>query len=138
MVNIHDLNVDINILQEHSDTLKVCESTKYFIEVAVLIDNVIKWTVFVQAVQRELLGREEEVQSLQQISSHILHVEQGEESMEAKEKVHVINNKLRLLLRQISHDLNTLKTRLVSTKLPVCAYTHHPSLLSDVLANTCT
>lgn len=67
-------------------------------------------------MQRELLGREEEVQSLQHISSHILHVEQGEESMEAKEKVHVINNKLRLLLRQISHDLNTLKIRLVSTK----------------------
>lgn len=70
-----------------------------------------------QAVQCELLSREEEVQSLQQISSHILHVEQGEESMEAKEKVHVVYNKLRLLLRQISHDLSTLKTRLVSIKL---------------------
>ncbi|MCJ8731019.1 hypothetical protein PDJAM_G00191190 [Pangasius djambal] len=88
MVNIHDPNVDVDVLQEHGDTL--------------------------QAVQRELLGREQEVQTLQQISSHILHVEQGEESMEAKEKVHVINNKLRLLLRQISHDLNTLRTRLKS------------------------
>ncbi|KAB5582142.1 hypothetical protein PHYPO_G00183770 [Pangasianodon hypophthalmus] len=88
MVNIHDPNGDVDVLQEHRDTLK--------------------------AVQRELLGREEEVQMLQQISSHILHLEQGEESMEAKEKVHVINNKLRLLLRQISHDLNTLKTRLKS------------------------
>lgn len=74
---------------------------------------------FEQAVQCELLGREEEVHSLQRISSHILHVEQGEESMEAKEKVHVINNKLRLLLRQISQDLNTLKTRLVSTRVGV-------------------
>lgn len=69
----------------------------------------------VQAVQLELLDQEEVVQSLQQISSQILHVEQGEESMEAKEKVHVINNKLCLLLRQISHDLNILKVRLVST-----------------------
>lgn len=75
--------------------------------------------VCVQAVQHELLARETEVQSLQQISSHVLHVHQGEESMEAKEKVHVINNKLRLLLRQISHDLNTLKTRLVSTSLSI-------------------
>ncbi|KAF4089891.1 hypothetical protein AMELA_G00043410 [Ameiurus melas] len=86
MVNIHDLDVNVDVLQEHRDTL--------------------------EAVQCELLARETEVQSLQQISSHVLHVHQGEESMEAKEKVHVINNKLRLLLRQISHDLNTLKTRL--------------------------
>lgn len=67
-------------------------------------------------MQRELLAQEEKVQSLQQISSHILRVEQGEESMEAKEKVHVVNNKLRLLLRQIDHDLNTLQSRLVSVK----------------------
>ncbi|GAA6088827.1 nesprin-1 isoform X1 [Tachysurus ichikawai] len=103
IVNIHDLNVDADVLQEHRDTLK--------------------------AVQRELLSREEVVQSLQQISSHILHVEHCEESMEAKEKVHVVYNKLRLLLRQISHDLNTMKTRLKSEGLSVDRkHVQHPAL----------
>uniref|UniRef100_A0A3B4CB29 KASH domain-containing protein n=1 Tax=Pygocentrus nattereri TaxID=42514 RepID=A0A3B4CB29_PYGNA len=84
MVNIHDRNVDVNILQEHRDTLKV-----------------------------ELHGREQEVLSLQELSTHILQLDQGEDSLEAKEKVHVISNKLRLLLRQVAHDLSLLQARLV-------------------------
>lgn len=47
MVNIHDLNVDINMLQEHRDTLKVCESTDYLIKAAVLIVNMINRPVFI-------------------------------------------------------------------------------------------
>lgn len=86
MVNIHDRNVDTNILQEHRDTLK--------------------------DLQQELRGREQEVLSLQEISAHILQLDQGEDSLEAKEKVHVISNKLRLLLRQVAHDLSMLQDRL--------------------------
>ncbi|KAL7876916.1 hypothetical protein SRHO_G00035590 [Serrasalmus rhombeus] len=86
MVNIHDRNVDVNILQEHRDTLK--------------------------ALQVELHGREQEVLSLQELSTHILQLDQGEDSLEAKEKVHVISNKLRLLLRQVAHDLSLLQARL--------------------------
>lgn len=89
MVNIHDQNTDLNILQEHQDTLK--------------------------AVHQELQSREQEVNSLQDISSQILLQDQGEDTLEAKEKVHVISNKLRLLIRQISHDLNTLHSRLDSS-----------------------
>ncbi|TSV02078.1 Nesprin-2 [Bagarius yarrelli] len=105
MVNIHDPNVDVDVLQEHRDTLK--------------------------AVQFELLAQEQKVQSLQQISSHILRVEQGEESMEAKEKVHVVNNKLRLLLRQIGHDLNTLQSRLKNEGSSVDSEPVQRSALTD-------
>ncbi|XP_067242791.1 nesprin-2 isoform X14 [Chanodichthys erythropterus] len=89
MVNIHDTNTDLNILQEHQDTLK--------------------------AVQQDLQSRESEVNSLQEISSQILLQDQGEDTLEAKEKVHVISNKLRLLIRQIAHDLLTLQSRLDSS-----------------------
>lgn len=51
---------------------------------------------------------------LQEISSQILLQDHGEDTLEAKEKVHVISNKLRLLIRQIAHDLHTLQSRLVS------------------------
>lgn len=50
---------------------------------------------------------------LQEISSQILLQDQGEDTLEAKEKVHVISNKLRLLIRQTAHDLHTLQSRLV-------------------------
>ncbi|XP_073690696.1 nesprin-2-like [Garra rufa] len=89
MVNIHDQNTDLNILQDHRDTLK--------------------------AVQQDLQSREREVYCLQEISSQILLQDQGEDTLEAKEKVHVISNKLRLLIRQIAHDLHTLQSRLDSS-----------------------
>ncbi|KAK7140539.1 hypothetical protein R3I94_012967 [Phoxinus phoxinus] len=89
MVNIHDINTDLNILQEHRDTLK--------------------------AVQQDLQSRERDVNSLQEISSQILLQDQREDTLEAKEKVHVISNKLRLLIRQIAHDLHTLQSRLDSS-----------------------
>ncbi|KTF80154.1 hypothetical protein cypCar_00031626 [Cyprinus carpio] len=88
MVNIHDQNTDLNILQEHRDTLK--------------------------AVQQDLQSREREVHCLQELSSQILLQDQGEDTLEAKEKVHVISNKLRLLIRQTAHDLHTLQSRLDS------------------------
>uniref|UniRef100_A0A8C2L4F1 Spectrin repeat containing, nuclear envelope 2b n=1 Tax=Cyprinus carpio TaxID=7962 RepID=A0A8C2L4F1_CYPCA len=88
MVNIHDQNTDLNILQEHQDTLKVQQCVKD--------------------------SREREVFCLQEISSQILLQDHGEDTLEAKEKVHVISNKLRLLIRQIAHDLHTLQSRLVS------------------------
>ncbi|XP_026133842.1 nesprin-2-like [Carassius auratus] len=89
MVNIHDRNTDLNILQEHQHSLK--------------------------AVQQDLQSREREVFCLQEISSQILLQDHGEDTLEAKEKVHVISNKLRLLIRQIAHDLDTLQSRLDSS-----------------------
>ncbi|TRY90475.1 hypothetical protein DNTS_015635 [Danionella cerebrum] len=86
MVNIHDQNTELTILQEHQDTLK--------------------------SVHSELKSRESEVNSLQEISAHILLQDLSEDTLEAKEKVHVISNKLRLLLRQIAQDLDMLHSRL--------------------------
>uniref|UniRef100_A0A8C7JI47 Spectrin repeat containing, nuclear envelope 2b n=1 Tax=Oncorhynchus kisutch TaxID=8019 RepID=A0A8C7JI47_ONCKI len=51
-----------------------------------------------QALEEELHGRQRQVSSLQEISSQLLLEATAEDSVEAKEKVHVIGNKLRLLL----------------------------------------
>lgn len=61
-----------------------------------------------QALQEELRGRQQQVSSLQEISTQLLLEAEGEDSVEAKEKVHVIGNKLRLLLRQVAADLQAL------------------------------
>lgn len=62
-----------------------------------------------QALQEELRGRQQQVSSLQEISTQLLLEAEGEDSVEAKEKVHVIGNKLRLLLRQVAADLQALQ-----------------------------
>uniref|UniRef100_A0A673HFF8 Spectrin repeat containing, nuclear envelope 2b n=1 Tax=Sinocyclocheilus rhinocerous TaxID=307959 RepID=A0A673HFF8_9TELE len=102
MVNIHDQNTDLNILQEHQDTLK-----------------------------QDLQSREREVFCLQEISSQILLQDHGEDTLEAKEKVHVISNKLRLLIRQIAHDLHTLQSRLVSF---IQSHTHTSTLQARLVS----
>ena len=66
-----------------------------------------------QALEEELHGRQRQVSSLQEISSQLLLEATAEDSVEAKEKVHVIGNKLRLLLRQVANDLHILQGRLV-------------------------
>ncbi|KAJ8290336.1 hypothetical protein GJAV_G00011560 [Gymnothorax javanicus] len=85
-VNINDPSLDPTVLREHCTTLK--------------------------GLEKELQGRQQEVTSLQRISSQLLQEARGEDSTEAKEKVHVISNKLRLLLRQVRHDLQLLDGRL--------------------------
>uniref|UniRef100_A0A669DS26 Spectrin repeat containing, nuclear envelope 2b n=1 Tax=Oreochromis niloticus TaxID=8128 RepID=A0A669DS26_ORENI len=65
------------------------------------------------ALQEELRGRQRRVSSLQAISSQLLLEATGEDSVEAKEKVHVISNKLHLLLRQVAADLRTLQGTMV-------------------------
>ncbi|KAG5857708.1 hypothetical protein ANANG_G00022250 [Anguilla anguilla] len=91
VVNIHDPSVEPSVLREHSATLR--------------------------GLEKELLERQQEVSSLQAISSRLLLEAEGEDSTEAKEKVHVIRNKLRLLLRQVGHDLQALHGRLDSGSL---------------------
>uniref|UniRef100_A0A8C6WER2 Spectrin repeat containing, nuclear envelope 2b n=1 Tax=Neogobius melanostomus TaxID=47308 RepID=A0A8C6WER2_9GOBI len=65
------------------------------------------------SLQEELHGRQQQVSSLQTLSSELLVDPSSDEGLEAKEKVHVIHNKLRLLLRQAANDTHTLNTRLV-------------------------
>ena len=66
-----------------------------------------------QALQEELRSRQRDVSTLQEISPQLLLEATREDSVEAKEKVHVIGNKLHLLLRQVAADLHTLQGRLV-------------------------
>ncbi|KAG7466266.1 hypothetical protein MATL_G00163020 [Megalops atlanticus] len=87
-VNIHDPSVERSVLREHKATL--------------------------MGLEEELLERQRQVSSLQEISSQLLLEAVSEDSTEAKEKVHVISNKLRLLLRQVAHDLRTVQGRLDS------------------------
>uniref|UniRef100_A0A667Z8B9 Spectrin repeat containing, nuclear envelope 2b n=1 Tax=Myripristis murdjan TaxID=586833 RepID=A0A667Z8B9_9TELE len=78
----------------------------------------------VNSLEAELRGRQRQVSSLQEISAQLLLQASREDSVEAKEKVHVIGNKLRLLLRQAAADLHTLQGRLVRHHTSVCPETH--------------
>uniref|UniRef100_A0A3Q2PCH1 Spectrin repeat containing, nuclear envelope 2b n=1 Tax=Fundulus heteroclitus TaxID=8078 RepID=A0A3Q2PCH1_FUNHE len=72
-----------------------------------------------QALQEELHGRHHQVSALQEISSQLLLEATSKESVEAKEKVHVISNKLHLLLRQVAAALCSLQEMLVGPCLPL-------------------
>uniref|UniRef100_A0A8C2ZZJ9 KASH domain-containing protein n=1 Tax=Cyclopterus lumpus TaxID=8103 RepID=A0A8C2ZZJ9_CYCLU len=66
-------------------------------------------------IKRELLDSQQKVSSLQELSAQLLSQAQGSECLEAQEKVHVILNRLRLLLREVSSDLEELERRLETT-----------------------
>ncbi|CAG5866901.1 unnamed protein product [Menidia menidia] len=85
-VNIEDQSVSPTSLLEHRDTL--------------------------MALQEELRSRHQQVSALQDISSQLLLEASGEESVEAKEKVHVIGNKLHLLVRQAAAALTSVQGRM--------------------------
>uniref|UniRef100_A0A672IE86 KASH domain-containing protein n=1 Tax=Salarias fasciatus TaxID=181472 RepID=A0A672IE86_SALFA len=56
-------------------------------------------------IKCELLDSQHKVSSLQELSAQLLIQAQGSECLEAQEKVHVIWNRLRLLQREVSSDL---------------------------------
>ncbi|KAB1277565.1 Nesprin-2 [Camelus dromedarius] len=56
-------------------------------------------------LEKELVERQPQVKSLQDISNSLLIRGHGEDYIEAKEKVHVIEKKLKQLLEQVSQDL---------------------------------
>lgn len=69
-----------------------------------------------QALQQELQGRRQQVTSLQEISSQLLldaAADEDDDGVEAKEKVHVISNRMQLLLRRLDADVPALQQRLV-------------------------
>uniref|UniRef100_A0A7N8XVA0 Spectrin repeat containing, nuclear envelope 2b n=1 Tax=Mastacembelus armatus TaxID=205130 RepID=A0A7N8XVA0_9TELE len=80
----------------------------------------LNYTSRLQAVQDELCARQRQVSSLQEISSQLLLEAAGDDSVEAKEKVHVISNKLRLLLRQAAAELHALQGRMVGQRSALC------------------
>uniref|UniRef100_A0A8C2DGG1 Spectrin repeat containing, nuclear envelope 1a n=1 Tax=Cyprinus carpio TaxID=7962 RepID=A0A8C2DGG1_CYPCA len=63
-------------------------------------------------IQRELLESEQKVDSLQELSGQLLVQAHGSECLEAQERVHVIGNRLRLLLKAVAADLELLEKEL--------------------------
>uniref|UniRef100_UPI003AAF302D nesprin-1-like n=1 Tax=Centroberyx gerrardi TaxID=166262 RepID=UPI003AAF302D len=59
-------------------------------------------------IRRELLDSQLKVASLQDMSLQLLVNSQGSDCLEAKEKVHVIGNRLKLLLKEVTRDLREL------------------------------
>ncbi|XP_036405234.1 nesprin-2-like [Megalops cyprinoides] len=95
-VNIHhDPSLDPDTLRSHRDTLT--------------------------GLERDLRERQEQMNALEEISSQLLLEacpeagqvgKEGKEGAEAKEKLHVISNKLRLLLREVTRNLHAIRERL--------------------------
>ncbi|MBN3320114.1 SYNE1 protein, partial [Atractosteus spatula] len=63
-------------------------------------------------IRRELLESQLKVASLQDMSSQLLVNAQGTDCLEAKEKVHVIGNRLKLLLQAVTRDIRELEKML--------------------------
>uniref|UniRef100_A0A493T0F7 KASH domain-containing protein n=1 Tax=Anas platyrhynchos platyrhynchos TaxID=8840 RepID=A0A493T0F7_ANAPP len=68
-------------------------------------------------LEKELLEQQPKVNSLQELCSYLLLKLDGEDYIEAEEKVHVIGTKLKQLIEQVSHDLKTIQGNLVSQSL---------------------
>ncbi|XP_037376549.1 nesprin-1 isoform X6 [Talpa occidentalis] len=60
-------------------------------------------------IRRELLESQLKVASLQDMSCQLLVNAEGSDCLEAKEKVHVIGNRLKLLLKEVSHHIKDLE-----------------------------
>uniref|UniRef100_H3A7S5 KASH domain-containing protein n=1 Tax=Latimeria chalumnae TaxID=7897 RepID=H3A7S5_LATCH len=60
-------------------------------------------------IRCELFESKLKVASLQDMSSQLLVNAEGRDCLEAKEKVHVIGNRLKLLLKEVSRDLKELE-----------------------------
>ncbi|KAK1894421.1 Nesprin-2 [Dissostichus eleginoides] len=59
-------------------------------------------------IRQELLDSQLKVSSLQDMSLQLLVHAQGSDCLEAKEKVHVIGNRLKLLLKEVTRDLREI------------------------------
>lgn len=94
-----------------------------------LIERVVVLKTFSQQIKHELLESQQKALSLQELSAQLLVTmkpctqllqtqrseqiwAQGSECLEAQEKVHVIMNRLTVLLREVNSDLQNLEKRL--------------------------
>lgn len=131
--------LDCETLRAHHKTLTVCQrvcvisplvcvySFMNSLVCAVVLKSVP--LMLSQRVKQELLESQQKVSSLQELSAQLLVTTsplaplpqtqrsgqsraQGSECLEAQEKVHVIMNRLKLLLKQVTTDLQGLETRL--------------------------
>ncbi|XP_078504900.1 nesprin-1 isoform X2 [Lissotriton helveticus] len=60
-------------------------------------------------IKRELLESQLKVASLQDMSCQLLVNAEGKDCLEAKEKVHVIGNRLKVLLKEVTHHIRDLE-----------------------------
>ncbi|TRY57107.1 hypothetical protein DNTS_023982 [Danionella cerebrum] len=60
-------------------------------------------------IQQELTETQQKVESLQELSGQLLVQAHGSECLEAQERVHVIGNRLRMLLKAVDADLEMLE-----------------------------
>lgn len=65
--------------------------------------------LYTQQIKQELLKSQLRVASLQDMSRQLLVNAEGSDCLEAKEKVHVIGNRLKLLLKEVSHHIKDLE-----------------------------
>lgn len=129
--------LDCETLRAHHRTLTVCLMSVcvcvfaplgFFIHDP-LTEFVLSSLMSRQQIQQELLESQQKVSSLQELSAQLLVAlkpdaqlpqtqrsehrrAQGSECLEAQEKVHVIMNRLKLLLREVTSDLQGLEERL--------------------------
>ncbi|CAB1340090.1 unnamed protein product, partial [Coregonus sp. 'balchen'] len=105
-----------------------------------------------QQIKRELLDSQQKASSLQELSAQLLvHTQattqiqvseqaqnqaHGSERLEAQEKVHVIGNRLRLLLREVSADLEGLEKRLETMDTQQDSLPLSPVDKSDISGST--
>lgn len=68
--------------------------------------------MFYQQIRRELLDSQLKVASLQDMSLQLLVHSEGSDCLEAKEKVHVIGNRLKMLLKEVTRDIRELNKTL--------------------------
>lgn len=62
-----------------------------------------------QQIRRELLESQLKVASLQDMSCQLLVNAEGKDCLEAKEKVHVIGNRLKMLLKDVTRHIKELE-----------------------------
>lgn len=107
---------DSDTLHEHHKTLTVQNSKKLLFKHVTLglhLHILIRFTSYTrQQIRQELLDSQLKVASLQDMSLQLLVNSQGSDCLEAKEKVHVIGNRLKLLLKEVTRDLRELSRTL--------------------------
>lgn len=100
---------DSDTLHEHHKTLTVSgKAHKHGLFEAICWRIQIHGCKCPQQIRQELLDSQLKVASLQDMSLQLLVNSQGSDCLEAKEKVHVIGNRLKLLLKEVTRDLREL------------------------------
>ncbi|XP_072538856.1 nesprin-2a isoform X2 [Salminus brasiliensis] len=113
------------------------ESRRYTVNIldpAVLPSALQEHRTVLMGLEEELKSRQMQVSSLQEIASELLPESETDDSFEAREKLHVTDIKLRLLLRQVKQDLRTVQERLESSDAMAVSTGQDPQSSSKELA----